>query len=327
MIVTVKSKMPMKKKISICIPTLNEEANICNAVNVVENLFSNELLEYELEIIVTDNASSDQTWKLVKDMSETRPFLRGFRFSRNFGYQNSVFAGLSLAKGDAVIAIDADLEDPPDVVPEFVKEWEQGNDVVYGVRRNRYSPFFLKFLIFTFYHLLFKLSPIKVPKNSGDFRLLDRKVLNILKSLPERNLYLRGLISYIGFKQKAVFYDRQPRMYGKSKFRLGHYIIFAIDAFTALTKVPLRAIGIIGAILFSFSILTALFYIIGKLLGTHEVKGFTTIVVLMLMMNGMNFMFIGIIGEYLSRIFDDSKSRPRVIISETVNEENPPVMF
>ena len=311
-----------KKTISICIPTLNEEENVYKVVDVVEGLFRNDLANYLLEIIITDNASTDRTWEVVKELSKNRPYLKGFRFSRNFSYQNSVFAGLCLANGDAIIALDADLEDPPSVIPEFVKKWEQGFDVVYGVRKKRYAPVYLKILFNLFYRFLNLFSSINIPENAGDFRLLDRRVVDILKELPERNLYLRGLVSYLGFNQAAVPYNRQPRISGKSKFRFTHYIILAFDALTALSKTPLRVIGIIGMGLFSFSLMLAAYYIISAILNPVEVKGFISIVVLLLSLHGINFIFLGIIGEYLSRIFDDAKYRPRVIISETTNVES-----
>jgi len=313
-----------KKTISICIPTLNEEETLYKAVNVVEDLFKTELPDYLLEIVITDNASTDRTWEVIKELSQNRPHIKGFRFSRNFGYQNSVFAGLSFAEGDAVIELDADLEDPPNIIPEFIKKWEQGFDVVYGVRKKRHKPVYFRILFNLFYRLLNLFSYPKIPENAGDFRLLDRKVVDILKSLPERNLYLRGLVHYLGFNQVAVHYDRQPRISGKSKFRLVHYIILAIDAITAFSKTPLRMIGIIGVIIFSFSLILSGFYVAGALLKSIQVQGFTTIVVLILLLHGITFICIGIIGEYLSRIFDDAKFRPRVIISETTNVESSP---
>lgn len=312
----------MGKTLSICIPVYNESLNLPVAVKEVEKLFENELKGYSLEIIITDNASTDETWKVAQELSQAKKHVRAFRFARNFGYQNSVFAGLCMARGDAAIELDADLEDPPQVIPEFVREWEKGYDVVYGIRATRHSPFLMKFLFSAFYRLLNRLSNLKIPENSGDFRLLDRKVLNVLKALPERNLYLRGLVSYLGFRQKAVVYHRQPRISGTSKFRLMHYIVLAIDALTAFTHTPLRMMGVVGVVLFCLSTALALYYLVARILHGTPIAGFTTLVILVLILNSITFIFLGIIGEYLSRIFDDSKGRPRVIIAEATNTDD-----
>lgn len=314
----------MRRKISVCIPVFNEAESLPTAIRAVESLFAETLTDYELELVVTDNASIDQTWAVTLDYAASRPHLRAYRFSRNFGYQNSVFAGICLATGDAVVELDADLEDPPPVITEFVKQWENGAEVVYGVRTKRHAPLLMRFLFRAFYRLIRKVSALDIPENSGDFRLLDRKVVNVLKQFPERNLYLRGLIPYLGFRQKAVYYERQPRIAGKSKFRLIHYVTLAIDGITAVSKTPLRAIGVLGFTLFIASILLGSYYLVGALLNRVPVQGFTTIVVLMLMLHGLTFIFVGVIGEYLSRIFDDAKHRPRVIIAESVNADSGP---
>ncbi|MDX2225659.1 MAG: glycosyltransferase family 2 protein [Verrucomicrobiae bacterium] len=307
------------RHISVCIPVYNESENIRMAVETIERVFREKLPGYTLELVVTDNASTDQTWETVKQMAEARPHLRAFRFSRNFGYQNSVFAGLCLAGGDAVVEVDADLEDPPEVIPEFVKQWEAGYEVVYGVRRKRHTSPLLKLPIYIFYRFLNSMVERPIPNDAGDFRLLDRKVVEVLRELPERNLYLRGLVSFVGFRQIGLPYDRNPRLAGKSKFRLFHYIVLAIDAVTAFSKFPLRLIGLLGVLFFVLTAGLGFYYLIAAFFFGVDVRGFTTQVVLTLFLHSLTFIFLGIIGEYLSRIFDDSKFRPRVIISETVN--------
>ena len=313
-----------QKTISICIPVYNEAETLPIAIATVEALFRDKLADYCLELVVTDNASTDQTWALIHHLAATRSHLKAFRFSRNFGYQNSVFAAVSMASGDAVIELDADLEDPPAVMVEFVREWEKGFDVVYGVRRKRSAPFYMRILFRLFYKTLRAISSLDIPENSGDFRLLDRKVVDVLKRLPERNLYLRGLVTFLGFRQTPVFYDRQPRVAGRSKFRMFHYLTLAVDGITAVSKTPLRAIGILGVLLFTASLLLGIYYIGGALLHRVPVQGFTTIVVLMLFLHGLNFIFVAVIGEYLSRIFDDAKHRPRVIIAESIHSQQAP---
>jgi dolichol-phosphate mannosyltransferase len=309
----------MAKLISVCIPVYNEAQNLPVAVSALEELFQKELAAYRLEIIVTDNASTDNTWEVAGQLAQARPNLKAYRFSRNFGYQNSIFAGLSMATGDAVVEMDADLEDPPHVIPEFVKKWEEGFDVAYGVRATRHTAWPLKFLFWCFYRFLNKISDLKIPENSGDFRLLDRKVVNVLKALPERNLYLRGLVSYLGYRQTAVVYHRQPRISGTSKFRFFHYVVLAVDAVTAFSKTPLRMIGALGWMLFIAASGMAIFYLLNYIRHGSGAAGFPTLIIVTLMLHSVSFIFLGVLGEYLSRIFDDSKYRPRVIIADAKN--------
>jgi len=313
-----------KKTISICIPAFNEAQNVPIAINAVEEVFKKNLPGYLLELIITDNASTDETWKKIQSLAADRPNLKAYRFSRNFGYQNSVFTGLSLATGAAVIEMDADLEDPPHVIPQFVEKWESGFEVVYGVRSKRHGSLMKRFLFSIFYKLLNLLSEYEIPKNAGDFRLLDRKVVDALKHLPEHNLYLRGLVVYLGFKQTPIVYARQPRHSGKSKFRFFHYIILAIDAITAFTKFPLRLIGVMGVLMFLASFALSMHYLFGFFKDGTPIAGFTTLVILILALHSITFIFLGVIGEYLSRIFDDSKKRPRVIISESIHDPDYP---
>jgi glycosyltransferase involved in cell wall biosynthesis len=308
-----------RKKISVTIPVYNEASNVVRAIDAVEKVFNQELSRFELEIVITDNASTDGTWQTVANLARVRSHLTGYRFSRNFGYQNSVFAGLALATGDAVIEMDADLEDPPEVIPEFVKQWEEGFEVVYGVRSKRHGPWWMRAMFAAFYHALNRLSELPIPRNAGDFRLLDRRVVDRLRALPERNLYLRGLVVYLGFKQIPVAYERQPRLSGSSKFRFLHYVALAIDAITAFTKAPLRLIGVLGFMLFALALGASLYYLATYFKYGTPIQGFTTLVILMLLLNSITFMFLGIIGEYLSRIFDDAKMRPRVVISESTS--------
>lgn len=319
--------MSSQKTISICIPAFNESALIERAITEVESLFEKQLNNYSLEIVVTDNCSTDATWSILQRLSASKPHLKAYRFSRNFGYQNSVFAGLSLATGDAVVELDADLEDPPQIILEFVQKWQEGFQVVYGVRNTRHGSRLLRVLFSLFYRLLHSLSDLKIPRDTGDFRLLDRKVVDVLKSLPERNLYLRGLVTYLGFKQCPVRYDRQPRQQGASKFRFVHYVVLAIDALTAFSKTPLRLISVLGAMLFVGAMLLSAYYVYDRVVNGVPVAGFTTLAVLSLFLHSMTFIFIGILGEYLSRVFDDSKFRPRVIISDAIGDSNAPKML
>lgn len=316
-----------RRTISVCIPVFNEEDNIARAVAAVEALFAEQLAGFDLELIVTDNASTDRTWQVVAELARTRPNLKAFRFSRNFGYQNSIFAAFSLASGDAIAELDADLEDPPEIIARFVEKWEQGFQVVYGVRARRYGSPIIRSLTHLFYRVLNRVSEHQIPEDAGDFRLLDRRVVTALVALPERNLYLRGLVSYLGFRQTPVVYERDPRISGKSKFRLFHYVVLAVDAITAFSKAPLRLISIFGAVLFVSSLVLAGYYLVLYLRGGIPVPGFTTLAVLTLALHGITFIFLGVLGEYMSRIFDDAKHRPRVIIADAINAVEYPDSF
>jgi len=309
----------MRKTISVCIPVYNEEHNIGRAVAAVEALFAEKLAGYDLELVITDNASTDSTWQVVGELARNRPRLKAFRFSRNFGYQNSIFAGLSLASGDAIVELDADLEDPPGTIARFVEKWEQGFQVVFGVRSKRHGSRVMRALTHVFYRLLNYVSEHRIPEDSGDFRLLDRRVVSALIALPERNLYLRGLVSYLGFRQTPVVYERDPRASGASKFRFFQYVVLALDAITAFSKAPLRLISVFGVVLFISSIALAGYYLVLYLRGGIPVPGFTTLAILTLALHGVTFIFLGVMGEYMSRIFDDAKHRPRVVIAESIN--------
>jgi glycosyltransferase involved in cell wall biosynthesis len=313
-----------KKTISVCIPVFNEEDNVVRAVAAVEAVFAERLPGYDLEIVITDNASTDRTWQVVGELALTRPNLKAFRFSRNFGYQNSIFAGLSLAIGDAIVELDADLEDPPEIIARFVEKWEEGVQVVYGVRARRYGSRVIRSLTHVFYRVLNRMSEHEIPEDSGDFRLLDRRVVTALAGLPERNLYLRGLVSFLGFRQAPVVYERNPRLSGPSKFRFLNYVVLALDAITAFSKTPLRLISVFGVVLFVSSLGLAAYYLILYLRGGIPVPGFTTLAILVLALHGATFIFLGVLGEYMSRIFDDAKNRPRVIIAEAINATEHP---
>jgi len=313
-----------QKTISICIPVYNEGANARTAVETVEAVFREHLSHYALELVITDDGSRDDTWAVITELAATRPYLKAYRFSRNFGYQNAVFAGLCLSTGDAVIEVDADLEDPPAVIPRFVAEWEQGQHVVYGIRGKRYTPVVWRVLFATYYRVFNRIANIKVPVDAGDFRLLDRQVVDILKQLPERHLYLRGLVPFVGFRQKGIPYDRQPRIAGETKFRWVQRILFAIDGITAFSNAPLRWVGVLGVLSFLAAMGLAIYYLAAYLMGGQAAAGFPTLVILILGLQSINFMILSMIGEYLGRVFDSVKGRPRVVIHESLNAESAP---
>ena len=245
------------KKISIVIPMYNEQevAEIC--YQRIKNVL-NKLSRYDYELIIVDDGSKDKTLEIVTKIAETDDKVVIISFSRNFGHQAAVTAGLRETTGDAVVIIDADMQDPPEVVEEMVKLWEQGNDVIYAVRSKRKGESIFKtFTAKMFYKILYNLSDVEIPKDTGDFRLADRKVIDVINSLPEHNKYLRGLFSWTGFKQKPINYIREKRTAGKTKYPLKKMLKLAYDGIIGFSSKPLKLIGQIGvfSIVLSFIIL------------------------------------------------------------------------
>lgn len=308
----------MKKLISILIPTFNESDNVYKCYEEVKKELKL-LVSYNHEIIFLDNRSEDDTFEKIKIICNKDPDVKAYRYSNNFGIQNSLMYGYSVAKGDAVIQIDCDLQDSPKVFKLFVDQWEKGNDVVYGVRKDRTDGFILNIFIKLFYYILFKISKNSIPMNAGDFRLISRKIIiNLLKNNIS-DLYIRGAIAKIGFKQKGVEYVRKKRNAGKSKFNLFSYIDFAFTGITQYSSIPLRFILYLGIFIMIVSFLLILYYLFEKFYLGINVSGFATLVCLVLISIGINAIMIGIIGEYLNRVYSQNKIFNQVIVDEEIN--------
>jgi len=305
----------MKKIISIIIPFFNEENVLSSFINELNHELK-KLSKYKFEILLMDNASTDKSKQEANFLASNYKNIKVFRQTRNFGYQANILAGYYLSKGDAVIQIDADGEDDPKVIKKFIENWEDGYTVVYGIRRSRKESFFIHAQRKIFYRILKKISDINIPIDSGDFRLLDRSVVEKLKQFKERSLYLRGIISYIGGKQIGILYDRGERKGGKSKFNWLKYVSFALNAITSFSNKPLYLIAFIGFAICAIASLAALFYLVLFISGTITVKGFTSIILLMLFFNVINIMALGIISTYLARLIDEVRERPRFIIED-----------
>jgi dolichol-phosphate mannosyltransferase len=261
-----------------------------------------------------DNHSNDSSYLVAKKIAKTDERACLIRLSRNFGYQANIYTGFINTTGDAVIQLDADGEDDPLLIRDFIKKWEEGFEVVYGIRTKRAESFWLTILRKLFYRILNLCSEINIPNDSGDFRLLDRKVINELKEFRESSLYLRGLVSYIGFNQTGISYERRPRYSGVSKFSLFGYFSFAIDGITAFSKKPLTYVTWSGFLLSILSILGMIFYFGLYLTMGVAQAGFTTLVLIILFLAGIQLFCVGLIGLYIGRIFDEVKMRPRSII-------------
>ena len=305
----------MKKKISIIIPFYNEKENIVNIFKEIEELITKEN-KYLFEIIFMDNNSNDGSSSIAQDYVKNNPNIKYFKMSRNFGYQPNIKAGYDLCTGDAAVQLDADGEDDPKLISKFIRLWEEGNDVVYGIRKKRKEFFLLSKLRNIFYKYMEQFSDIKIPYGAGDFRLIDRKVINYLKSFEEKNLYIRGIISFIGFKQIGVEYERRKRFYGKSKISLFKYFDISFSAITSFTKTPLILIFIVGSFILFFSLLLFGFYALLFFTGNIDSPGFTTIILIQLFFFGLLIFILGVISIYIGYLLDEVKKRPTYIIDD-----------
>lgn len=309
----------MKKKISIIIPFFNEKNNLPLILAEVSKLIKIEK-NYDFELLLMDNNSNDGSSDIAKNESKNFENFKYIKLSRNFGYQANIKAGYDKCTGDAAVQLDADGEDDPSIISKFISEWEKGFDVVYGIRDKRQENIFLTFLRNFFYFFLKKFSEVDIPYKAGDFRIIDRRVINFLKKFDEKNLYLRGLISFIGFKQKGLNYERNKRFAGNSKISLLKYFDISLSAITSFTKTPLFLIFILGVITFITSLTLLLIYFILFLSGNITEPGFTTIILIQLFFFGLLFFLIGVISIYVGYILDEVKKRPTYIIDENESE-------
>ena len=312
--------MNKKKLISIVIPVFNEEENIYPLYNALIPIIQKCAFFYNFELVFTDNNSSDSTFEKLNELSQSDTRIRVFRFSRNFGYQKSILTGYLKASGDAIIQLDCDLQDPPELIPEFLKYWEEGCAVVYGIRISRQENIFIQFCRKFFYRVANFLSEDNLPLDAGDFRLIDRKIVDILRLNEDMQPYLRGMISNMGYKQRGINYHRHSRIRGKSNFSIHELFGLALDGILNHSIIPLRLASFFGILVSILTFLGIIGYGIAKLMfGINWPVGFTTLTILILAGISMNALFLGIIGEYLGRIFQQVKKKPLVIIESEIN--------
>ncbi len=306
--------------ISIVIPVFNEELNIDPCYQAVRAALLRLDSKYAFELVFTDNHSTDSTWPRLKKLGASDTSVRAIRFSKNFGYQRSIMAGYLAARGAAVVQLDCDLQDPPDLIPRFLELWEAGNKVVYGVRASRKEAWHITLARRFFYRMINYLSEEQIPLDAGDFRLVDRCLVEELRTQRDANPYLRGTIATMGFAQVEVIYHRQQRQRGESKFSLGALVSLAVDGVLNHSIVPLRVASFIGIFASVCTLLGIVVYIIGKcLFATQWPAGFATTTILILSSICLNALFLGIIGEYLGRIYRQVKFNTIVIREETIN--------
>jgi dolichol-phosphate mannosyltransferase len=304
----------MKKKISILIPIFNEKENITNIYKKIINTISNIVTKYNYEIIFLDNHSNDGSYKICKSIVENNRNVKIIRHSRNFGYQSNILSGYNNCGGDCAITIDSDGQDDPKYILDFINMWEKGYDVVYGIRKSRKDNFFIRMFVYLFYKLLNSFSEISIPANAGDFRLVDKKIIIHLKKFKEKNIFLRGIIFYLGFNQIGLEYNRKKRFKGNSKFSLFQYFDFGQNGILSFSKFPLKFIAFFGFLIFCLSTILILFYLYKYFNNQISQPGFTSIIILSLFLFSILILFLGILSLYIGQIFDEVKDRPRYII-------------
>lgn len=310
---------PSLALISIAIPVLNEAENLGVLYNRLAHLADQMKERCELEFVFTDNHSDDDTWEVLSRLAEQDKRVRALRFSRNFGFQRSILANYLHCRGDAVMQIDADLQDPPELLETFLDLWQDGYKVVYGIRRKRREGVLMNGLRRFGYWLIDHLSEHRIPRDVGDFRLIDRAVIDALAKFRSTNPYLRGMIAGLGFRQTGVPYDREARVAGESKFGIERLVRLGLSAVFNHSVIPLRMASVIGILMLGISLLGAVYYIALKVLAPDLPKGLASIHILVLFGIGLQSFLLGITGEYLLRIYVILRSEPVAIVEQSVN--------
>ena len=308
------------KKISVVIPMYYEEDVANECYNRTKKVL-NGLEDYDHEIIFVNDGSKDKTLPILKEIATKDEKAKVISFSRNFGHQAAVTAGLKFVTGDCILIIDSDMQDPPELLVDMLKLWEDGNEVIYAKRKTRKGE--SKFKLMTakmFYKILNNLSDVEIPKDTGDFRLVDRKVVDVINSMPEHNKFLRGLFSWVGFKQKPIEYERQERFAGKTKYPLKKMLKLASDGIISFSTKPLKIIGGIGIASIFISFILLIYAILSYIFKWNNLaSGWTSLMVAITFFAGVQLVSIWMISEYIARIYDDTKQRPEYIIDEKIN--------
>lgn len=304
------------KRITILIPAYNEEEVLLNLYSRLKDVLS-ALSDYDWEILFVNDGSSDNTNEIIKNLRNSDSRISYLTLSRNYGKEIAMIAGLDYASGDAVVLIDADLQDPPELVPEMIKYWEEGYDDVYAKRKSRLGETWLKkFTAHTFYKILKKMTRIPIQDNTGDFRLLDRRCVEALKQMRETQRYTKGLFSWIGYNKKEILFDRDRRAAGKSKWNYFRLIDLAIEGITSFTTAPLRLSGFLGGIVSLSAFVYMALIIVKTILFGEPVRGYPSLMAAILFLGGIQLLSLGIIGEYIGRIFNETKRRPLYFVDE-----------
>lgn len=305
----------MKKRISIVVPVCNEEANIPVITAALKTVFQS--LAYPYTVIFIDDGSTDGTLEEIKREAAANPQLFFIALARNFGHQNALKAGLDMADGDCVIMMDGDMQHPPDLIPEMLAQWEAGHDIVYTIRKDHKEiPMMKRKTSNMFYNLINNLSDIELEPGTADFRLMDKKVVAVFRTFKETDLFMRGLVKWMGFRQIGIEYDPSQRTLGRSKYTLKKMIRFALQGITSFSIRPLYIAVYLG---FIFSLLSLLYipYIVYSFYFGHVISGWTSVIATIAFFGGLQLMILGIIGMYLGKLFMQSKQRPHYIVKES----------
>lgn len=308
------------KLISFIIPCYNEEESLPTLYSELTKILSEVEQKYSTEVILINDGSKDKTFEMLTDIHNKDKRFKAINFSRNFGHQIAVTAGWDFAKGDAVVIMDADMQDPPRVALEMIQKWEEGWEVVYGQRKQREGEsFFKKFTAFAFYRILDRLADIRIPKDTGDFRLMDRKVVDTLKSFKERSRFLRGLVAYVGFKQTAVLFERPESIRSVTHYPFRKMVKLALDGITSFSTVPLRLIMQFGFFVSFLSVIGIIYAIYERFAHPETtVTGWTFIVTAIFFIGGVQMIMLGILGTYIGRIYSEVQNRPLYIVSSVL---------
>jgi dolichol-phosphate mannosyltransferase len=310
-----------KTCVCIVVPVFNEEEVLPLFIREIEKL--KQRIDLELKLLLVDDGSRDSTWRLISEASEKSPWLAGVRLSRNFGHQAALSCGYRLAKGDVVVSMDADLQDPPELIPEMITKWREGYDVVTAVRSCRKTDSFFKRLTAEgFYWLIEKIGNVQAPRNAGDFRLLSRPALDALNSMNEGSLYLRGLVGWIGFPSTSVFYKRPERQAGTTKFPLIKMLRFASDSIASFSTAPLKMSYALAISLFLVLMIYGVYSVFAVFLLGHKMEaGWLSLIASVTIIGCANLLCLGVIGEYVGRIYMEGKKRPIFLVAERKNME------
>lgn len=303
-------------ELSVIIPIYNEEENI----SLLHHRLTKVLNEMDsgYELIFINDGSHDDSMELVQQLAKENAYVKYIDLSRNFGHQIAVMAGLDHARGAATIIIDADLQDPPELIPEMVAKWKEGYEVVYAKRKSRKGESAMKkWTAKLFYRILRKLTDFDIPVDVGDFRIIDQKIVEVLRNMPERSKYLRGQIAWVGFNQTYVTYNREERHAGETGYSIKKMLDLAMNAVTGFSEAPLRLVTYMGIMVTVFSLLTMMYTLISRLLTDSYVEGWASLMVSILFLGGVQMIAIGILGEYIGRIYRDIRQRPLYIVKDT----------
>lgn len=301
-------------ELSVVIPVYNEEANLPALYERLRRVLDATGLQYE--IVFVDDGSRDGSRAQLRSLAAQDQRVAAIELARNFGHQVAISAGLDYARGDGVIVMDADLQDPPEVLPQFIAKWREGHDVVYAIRAQRKESWLKRTAYASFYRLLQRVAQIEIPLDAGDFCIMDRRVVELLAAMPERNRFVRGIRSWVGLDQIGLAYERHARHAGQPKYTFSRLVYLALDGLVSFSYIPLRVITLLGFSVSLLSILLAVFYTIKKLLYGLNPPGFATLIVSIFLLAGMQLITTGVIGEYVGRIFEEVKRRPLYVVRQ-----------